>query len=361
VTTRPGPAGARPEDIGDGWPLAAPGEVGLDGDTLGGLEALLAEWPDANVHAVVVARRGKLVFERYFTGKDHRWMQPPAVTRFSPTEKHDVRSISKSVTALLVGIAVGDGSFPPLDASVLDSFPEHAELRTPEKARIDFRHLLTMSAGLAWDEGRPWTDPANNERLLVEAADPYRYALEQPVARPPGELFNYCGGATTLLGGALARAVGQKADAYARDRLFAPLGITDFEWLPFTSHPDPAVFGALRLRPRDLAKVGQLLASDGLWGGARVLPSGWVAESTRPRLNTDGLLYYGYHWWLGRSLHGGRDLAWTGGLGNGGQRLYVVPGLDLVVAVNAAQYGSPLQGTIPHAILNRIVLPAVLG
>lgn len=360
MTARPDEATGRPLDLGDGWKVAAPADVGLDGDRLGGLDALLADWPEANVHAVVVARRGKLVMERYFTGTDHHWMRPPGVTRFTPTEKHDVRSISKSVTALLVGIAIGEGRYPALDASVLASFPEHADLHTPEKARITFRHLLTMSPGLAWDESKPWNDPANNERLLVEAADPDRYALEQPVVRPPGLLFTYSGGATSLLGGALARAVGCKADQYAKEKLFAPLGITDFDWLPFTNHPDPAVFGALRLRPRDLAKVGQLLADDGVWNGERVLPEGWVAESTTPRLNTEGLLYYGYHWWLGRSLSSGRDLVWIAGLGNGGQRLYVVPELRLVVAVNGANYGSPLQGTVPHAILNRLVLPAVM-
>ena len=85
-----------------------------------------------------------------------------------------------------------------------------------------------------------------------------------------------------------------------------------------------------------------------------------IAESIKPRLNTDGSLpCYGYQWWLGRSLLRGRDLAWIGGIGNGGQRLYVVPELDLVVAINSSHYGSPLQGTIPISILNRFVLPAV--
>jgi CubicO group peptidase (beta-lactamase class C family) len=196
---------------------------------------------------------------------------------------------------------------------------------------------------------------------MLEAKDPYRYVLEQPIALPPGVLFNYCGGATTLLGAALAKAVGRKIDVYAREKLFGPLAITDFEWLGFTGSTEVAAFGGLRLRPRDLAKLGQLMADDGRWNGKQVLPTGWADEAARPRVNTEGygVLYYGYQWWLGRSLLSGRDLSWIAGFGNGGQRLFVVPELDLVVAINAAHYGSPLQGLIPIAILNRFVMPAV--
>jgi len=265
------------------------------------------------------------------------------------------------VTSLLVGIARGEGKFPPLQSSVVDFFPEYADLRTPENECITFQHLLTMSHGLVWDENKPWDDPTNNERRMLEAKDPYRYVMEQPMALPPGVLFNYCGGATSLLGAAIAKGVGQRIDAYAAEKLFAPLAIKDFEWLGFTGSNEIAAFGGLRLRPRDLAKVGQLLNDDGCWNGTQVLPSGWVKESTRPRANTEGYgsLYYGYHWWLGRSLLSGHDLSWIAGFGNGGQRLFVVPNLDLVVAINAAHYGSPLQGLIPIAILNRFAMPAV--
>ena len=310
-----------------------------------------------------MVRHGKLVVEHYRMGKDLRFAgEDLGVVQFTPTEKHDIRSISKSTTALLVGIALGEGRYPAIDSPVMDSFPEYAELRTPEKARITFRHLLTMSPGLKWDESVAWMSPNNNERLMFEATDPYRYILEQPVAIAPGTTFNYSGGANSLLGRVLAKATGRRVDDYAREKLFGPLAITDFEWLPFSGSPEIAAFGGLRLRPRDLAKLGQLMASGGRWNGRQVVPADWIAESVKPRLNTDGsVLYYGYQWWLGRSLLRGRDLAWIGGIGNGGQRLYVVPDLDLVVAINSAHYGSPLQGVIPISILNRFVLPAVEG
>jgi CubicO group peptidase (beta-lactamase class C family) len=342
----------------DGWGIAAPSDVGLDAAGLSGLDKFLRQWPKHNVHAVVVIRRGKLVFEQYFSGRERRWMDWSNPVHFSPTRKHDIRSISKSVTSLLIGMAVGENRFPPLESPVIDYFPEYANLRAAKKKRqITFRHLLTMSHGLRWDESRGWKSRANDERQLLEAKDPCRYMLERPMAGPPGRSFNYSGGATTLLAAALAKAVGQRIDTYANDKLFLPLGITDVEWLSFTGCDEVAAFAGLRLRPRDLARLGQLVADEGRWNGRQLLPAWWIKESTTPHVNAEGngALYYGYHWWLGRSLLNGQDLNWIAGFGAGGQRLFVVPGLDLVVVVNAFNF----RHHIPMAILNRFVLPAV--
>lgn len=237
-----------PSELDDGWEVASPGEVGLDAARLSRLDAFLRQWPRHNVHAVVIARRGRLVFERYFRGRERRWMTWSRAVQFSPTQKHDIRSISKSVTSLLVGMAVSEGKFPPIDSAVVDCFPEYADLRTPEKARITFRHLLTMSPGLRWDENLP--SRANNELLLLAAKDPCRYVLEQPMALPPGSAFSYSGGATTLLAAALAKAVGTSLDTYASDKLFGPLGITDVEWLGFSASAQVAAFAGLRTRPQ---------------------------------------------------------------------------------------------------------------
>jgi CubicO group peptidase (beta-lactamase class C family) len=343
--------------LDDGWVVATPSDVGLDAARLSGLDAFLTHWPRRNVHAVVIVRRGKLVFERYYRGRERRWMEWGTPVQFSPETKHDIRSISKSVTSLLIGIAVSEDTFPPLTSPVIDYFPEYADLRTTSNAQITFEHLLTMSHGLRWDESPAWKSQANNERRLLEAKDPYRYVLEQPMALPPGLSFNYSGGATSLLGAALARCTGKRIDAFAREKLFEPLGITDVEWLSFTGSAELAAFAGLRLRPRDLAKLGQLVNANGRWNGTQTVPAWWISESTKPRINAEGqgALYYGYHWWLGRSLFKGHDLTWTAGFGSGGQRLFIVPELDLVVVVNAFDH----RYSIPLAILNRFVLPAV--
>lgn len=350
-----------PAALDDGWTIARPAEVGLDDKALCDLEGFLQAWPTANIHAVVVVRRGKLVVEHYRDGKDLYFGKPPPVemVRFGSTVRHDVRSISKSVTALLVGIALAEGRFPALDSPVIDSLPEYAALRTPENARLSFRDLLTMTHGQRWNETAPWESRDNTERPMYLASDPYRYILEQPVIVAPGTVFNYSGGATSLLARVLAKSTGRRIDDFAREKLFGPLSITDFEWQTFANSPEIAAFAGLRLRPRDLAKLGQLLVGGGTWNGRRVVPGDWIAESTQPRINTDGLFFYGYQWWLGRSLWRGRSLDWVAGIGLGGQRVFAIPELDLVVAVNSGHYDSGLQGVIPLALLNRFVLPAV--
>src|SRR5215475_10973865 len=151
-----------PVALNDGWTLATQADVGLDSAKLCELDSFIAQWPDANIHAVVVVRNGKLAMERYFAGEDERWGDKLGRVTYGPGLKHDLRSISKSVTSLLVGIALGEGKFPKLDSSVFDAFPDYADLRTPEKTRITLSDLLTMSSGVAWEENLPWNDPHNN-------------------------------------------------------------------------------------------------------------------------------------------------------------------------------------------------------
>ena len=348
-----------PVALNDGWALASQADVGLDAATLCELDSVIKLWPDANVHAVVVVRNGKVAMERYFTGEDERWGETLGRVAYGPQIKHDLRSISKSATSLLVGIALGEGKFPSLDSSVFDSFPDYADLRTPQKARITFRDLLAMSSGLDWDEDAPWDDPRNNEAGMIRAADPFRYILSRPVAFPPGTVYAYSGGGTSLLGETLVRLTGRSLRDYAREKLFTPIDAPDFEWLDAGASGKLGAFGSLRLKPRDAAKLGRLLLTDGVWNGRQVVPAGWAAESIKPRINGAGLFFYGYQWWLGRSFNKGAELTWTAGVGLGGQRLYVVPALDLVVMINSGHYRSPLQSIIPAAIFNRVVLAAV--
>jgi CubicO group peptidase (beta-lactamase class C family) len=113
------------------------------------------------------------------------------------------------------------------------------------------------------------------------------------------------------------------------------------------------------MRPRDAAKLGRLLLTDGQWNGRQVVPAGWVAESTKTRVNGAALFFYGYQWWLGRTLRNGAELHWAAGYGIGGQRLFVVPSLDLVVMISSGLYGRPLQFVLPNNIFTQVVLPAV--
>src|SRR5258708_34635699 len=247
-----------PVALNDGWTLATQAEVGLDAAKLCELDSFLAQWPGANIHAVVVVRTGRLAMERYCAGEDERWGDKLGRVTYGPEVKHDLRSISKSVPSLLVGSALSEGKFPALDSPVFDAFPDYAELRTPEKARITFRALLTMSAGLAWEENRPWTDPRNNEAGMILAADPFRYILSQPVAHPAGTVYAYSGGGTSLLGETLVRSTGRSLRDYAREKLFVPIDAPDFEWLDAGVSRQLGAFRSLRLTPRDAAQPARL-------------------------------------------------------------------------------------------------------
>jgi CubicO group peptidase (beta-lactamase class C family) len=357
--------GVKAEDCGtpvaseDRWPIATPTEVGLNTETLCRIGVRFDAWREANIHSVLVARHGKLVFERYFSGIDENWGTPTDNLQFTIDVKHDIRSITKSVTSLLLGIAIGRGLVPDVDTSVLSLFPEYADLRSTEKERITLKHLLTMSAGFTWDENTPYTSATNSETRMDFASDPYRYVLEQPVDSRPGALYNYSGGSAALISAVLHKATGKTEDVLAQELLFTPLGISDVGWGRYPANDEPMAASGLRMRPRDLAKLGQLILNRGQWDGHQIVPTAWIDASMTPQIQGAQLYFYGYQWWLGRSLVAGHNVDWTAGVGLGGQRLFIVPSLDLVVVVTAGLYSSELQGWVPLQILNRHVLAAV--
>jgi CubicO group peptidase (beta-lactamase class C family) len=344
----------------DHWPVAAPESVGLAGATLCSMVKWLDGSKESNVHAVLAVRRGTLVFEHYFSGSDQIWGRPIGDVTFGPNTRHDERSASKSITALLLGIAIDRGLIKGIDAPVLSFFPEYADLATPAKDRITLRHLITMSAGLEWQElDIPYTTPYTGDGIRVwNAPDPYRYTLEKAVVAPPGRVWNYSSGSTELIGAVLKKTTGKPVDELARAWLFAPLGITDVEWPQVANGAGAS--GTLRLRPRDLAKVGQLVLQHGVWNDAQVVPAAWVEAATSPQVAVPGFssFFYGYQFWLGRSLIDKRAVEWAAAIGLGGQRVSIVPALDLVVVVNAGLYASPPQAADTAAIVNQYVLEA---
>lgn len=345
--------------IADGWDVAAPEAQRLDPAVLCAIGPRFEQWKEANVHAVVVARNGVLVYEHYFAGEDEKWGRPLGRVAYDAGKLHDLRSITKSVTSLLVGIALDRGWIKDIDTPVFSFFPEYADLRSDEKDRVTLRHLLTMSAGFAWtDPSMSYGNPANTEGLMIRAPDPYRYLLEQPLATPPGQSYNYNSGETSLLAAVLHKASGKGFDVLAQEVLFDPLGISDVEWMRY-ANGDPIAGWGLRMRPRDIAKVGQLMLDHGRWQGKQIVPEAWIAQSTAPQFNGEGLFFYGYLWWLGRSLVERREIDWIAGVGLGGQRLFIVPDRDLIVAVTAGLYRSPLQGQVGFTVLNRYALAAL--
>ncbi|MGC4889313.1 serine hydrolase domain-containing protein [Micromonospora sp. DT227] len=304
------------------------------------------------LHAVVAVRGDEIVLAHYGVGDDFTWERSLGVVEFGPGTLHDIRSVTKSVTALLYGIALGDGLVPAPGEPLLPHLPSYPDLAAdPVRARLTVEHALTMSLGLEWREDLPYDSPANAEIAMELAPDRYRYILERPVVEPPGTRWAYCGGATALLGRLIADGTGQPLPEYAQAKLFGPLGIDRHEWL---AGPDGVASAAsgLRLTPRDLARLGELVLHEGVWDGRPLVPADWLRTMLQPRLQTEWGARYGYHWYLDSVA--GHDL--VAAMGNGGQRLYVLPDLDLSVAVTAGNYDDPEQWRTPLALLEQVIL-----
>jgi len=288
-----------------------------------------------NLHAVFVVRRGKVAVERYYQGTDERWGTPLGTVAFSATTLHDLRSVGKNIVGLLYGIALGEGKVPALDTPVLESFPSYRDLaRDPQRRGIRMSHVLSMTMGLDWNEDLPYTDPHNSEIAMERSFDRCRYVLERPIVAPPGEKWRYSGGATAVLGHLIARGTGLSLLDFARARLFAPMGIEAVEWTP-GSNGEAAAASGLRMRAADLARVGQLVLQRGDWGGRSLVPSDWIAACVTARTPDFEGVQYGYHWYVATRRDGSSAYLATG---QGGQRLVVVPSLDLAYVILMGNY-----------------------
>ena len=361
-----------PAAMSDGWAVATPAQQGLDPELICAAGPSLAALKGANPHGVIVARHRTLVYEQYFAGDDQRGSTWIGIAPHDANTLHNMESITKSVIALLVGIAFDRGLLKNLDDPIFSFFPEYADLRTPEKDRITLHHLLSMTSGLDWPERAiPSTDPGNILRWGYVSPDPYRFVLERSIAAMPGTAWNYNGGGVWVLGRVLRKVAELPLNQFAKEALFEPLGIEDWEWGRFPNG-DPGTSGSLRLRPRDLAKLGQLVLDGGVWHGRQIVSAEWINQMTS-RQSPQGFSFgswrsYGYLWWQGRSSIDNHEIDWVGAVGRGGQRLYVVPSLGLLVAVTAGLYleskggaPSPLENLAGNTALNSFVLPAALG
>lgn len=378
-----------PPILDDGWQVAAPEDLGLKRESFSKLTEIISSDIDfPNVHALLIVKNNRLVYEEYFSGTDRRFDsdgQLQTVTvQFTHDTLHDIRSVGKSITSALVGIALSSGAVASLDVPVVEYFPEHEELLTPEIGQITLRHALTMSAGLSWNElDVSYANPENDWEQMAASDDPFGFLLDRKMSSKPGEVWSYNSGLPSLLGIIISRATGRPFGAYAREMLFEPLGIYNLEWTGSMSWADipelkwdgskpwarvawPA--GRLWLRPRDLAKFGALYLNDGRWGGQQIIPADWITESTRRRIpireseSEYGIHGYGYLWAHDR-FHDREygELEVFSAVGNGAQRIFVVPSLSLIVVHLAGLYNDPISFWSPELLLLSHIVPAIRG
>jgi CubicO group peptidase (beta-lactamase class C family) len=341
-----------PPALDDGWPIGTLEAVGIDRLATERFVQLLLEMPmdsleSPQVHALLIARHGKLVLEEYFHG-EHR------------AKLHGTRSAAKSVTAILAGAAIKLGALrlnsPVYQVMNGGAFPADLE---PQKRSMTLEHLLTMSSGHFCDDTNDQA-PGNEDKMWddqTEEPDFYRYILKVPLVTTPGENAVYCSGVANLALGMVDRSL-KEFPLYSFDRLIAtPLHISNYAWL-LDPAGNPYGGGGTHFLPRDFIKFGQLMLNEGAWDGKQVLARDFVREAMTPQYHLRKI-QYGYLWWIEDWPYKDRTVRAVMALGAGAQSITVVPELELVVAMYGGGYSSRVQLNITHEYVPRYLLPAV--
>ena len=332
------PPELHPPKLSDGLAASTAADAKLDTALLATLGERIRDNTLQRISSVVVAVDGKLVYEGYFNGAER-------------DTAHDVRSASKTIASMLVGLAIDRGAISGVDAKVFGFFPERRPAiknPDPRKDRVTIEDLLTMSSLLECDDDNEYSS-GNEERMYV-TEDWLGFFLDLPIKgfppwatkpadSPYGRSFSYCTSGVFTLGAVVERAVKHPLPDFAREALFAPLGIEKVGW-QFSPLGLTQTGGGTRLRSRDLAKLGLLVLDGGRWQGRQVVPEKWVETSTAAHVQATDSDTYGYLWWRRDFEAGGREFPAFYMSGNGGNKVVVVPSAKLVAVITSTNYNT---------------------
>jgi CubicO group peptidase (beta-lactamase class C family) len=330
----------------DGWAVASAEDEQISREGMEKLVRTIIERPivdvhSSDVHAVIVARHGKIVLEEYFHG-------------FHRELTHDTRSAAKSLTSFLAAAANVDVTTPVYATMIGD-----AANIDPRKRAITLHHLLNMASGLDADD---WAEPESpgNEDLMQQQdkqRDWYRFMLDLNMVRNPGELSLYSSGTANLAGGVIAKVTGTWLPDLLRDKVFTPLQFGQYGlWLQPTG--EPYMGGGTRLRLRDFMKLAQVIIDGGTWHGKRIISAQWAKTLSSPE-TTIRDRKYGNLWWFEDYPYNDRKVRAFFAGGNGGQIVMGVPELDLVIGFNGGSYNDQSAFIPQREYVPQLILPAV--
>lgn len=346
-----------PENQNDGWLCADLAATGMNQARIVELIEEIRDGDHGDIHSLLIVKNNQLVVEEYFAlnGEKHG----PLVTGLFRDKVHHLASTTKSVTSTLVGIAIDRGFIKDVEEPIYHYLPAYTSLFNEEKKRIRIRDMLTMTPGFEWHQfGVP--DDRNDGMRMWRSDDVIRLVLEKPLEAAPGEKFNYTNGVPTVTGAIIKNAAGMEVSQFAEKFLFHPLGIFAYVW---TSYPDGSIEtdGGLALRPRDLAKIGQLFLNQGVWNAQKIVSEEWIQEAMKERLKFGGSRRwgYGYHWMQAESRIGDRVVRGCFVPGDGNQILAVFPELEMVVVFTAGNYGVDPK-PVYYSLFENFILPAVM-
>lgn len=312
------------------WRTESPAAVGFDADRLDNAMRDVSGGRYGSMHGVLVVRFGYLVLEHY-----EGW---------DKSRVHTMQSVTKSVTSLLFGIARDKVSSDAgnLDRPVLDVFKRYSSIANVDdrKRSLTLRHLMTMRTSMDfWEQPYPGSPL---DQLNRSSDDWVKFVLDRAMTGTPGSEWAYNSGAAIAMGGVIRELSGTNVDEFARRELFAPIGATGETWAKSPYDGLPHCGGGLNLKPLDLARVGYLVLRHGRWGDREIVPRAWLDLTTAPVTRGSPVFFssygsaYGYFWWLFPTRRGGTDTGIIAASGSGGQWLFVIPSLDIVVAIVAA-------------------------
>ena len=326
----------------DEWRICTPEEQGMNSTLLNEMLPYIESnnWP---LDSIIVVRGGYIVYEEY----------PNPL--FEMDDYHTLQSVTKSFTSALVGIAIREGFISSVNDTILDLFSDRNVTNVDErKERMSIKHLLTMTAGVEWDEWTyPYTDAENNSlAAMVTCHDAIDYFLNLPMVAEPGDEWVYNSGACIVLGVLIEELSNMTLVEFTQEYLFDPIGISEAMWVK-TGNGVYQAGGGLFMEPRDMARFGFLYLNGGTWNGTQVVQQSWVLDSTDYQYALPPYEYYGYYWWHSPAM----DVYQA--LGRFGQRIMVSPEEDLVVVFTASIQGMDYH---PHEELYLdYILESIIG
>ncbi len=343
----------------EGIPFTSMTDAGIDTVMINKIDTAIRNGTYPNIHSLLIARHGQLLYEKYWTGKDQIWGDNLGTITHAKDSLHDIRSISKSIVSACIGIALQQGKIKSVRQKLFDFFPEYSVQDTGLKSLLTIEHLLTMSSGLIWNEDISYDNPENSEIRMTNSPNQVEYVLSQAMEAPPGKLWKYNGGTTQLLAAIIEKTTGMKVDQFAKDYLFQPLGITTFQWIKYPGTDLPAAASGVRLRSRDLLKFGLLYYNNGKWNDKQIIPESWVEKSFEAHVQRPGGSY-GYQFWLWRDTINNKPTPIVACVGNGDQRILFDHTHDLMVVTTAGNYNKWNIEKNVYALLKDYIYPALI-
>ncbi|MFZ1808775.1 MAG: serine hydrolase [Cyclobacteriaceae bacterium] len=349
-----------------GWEMSSPDVQGIDPLVIDLIHQEIQNGDYGLIDHFLLIRNGKIVSDYHYDqdyetiAKDYdtanhqyNYDHPNWHPYYNNTDQHSLQSVSKSITSLLLGIAMDEGLIIPLDSTIAPLFSDYSFEADERKKSITLKNLLTMQSGIQWDESSSYAEDQSNNCTIMELSDDWiQYVLDRPMDTIPGTQFVYNSGVTVLLGKIVGMATGKRIDQWAEEKLFGPLGITQYYWKE-TPKGEMDTEGGLYLSAHDLAKIGYLMMNKGVWNNQQIVSEEWVTASIQPTFKFNEQRGYGYQWWV--PAYQDEQVKIFAGNGYGGQFVMMAPEYNMLVVFNGWNIHDRAEKSTWNVLQDRIL------